>query len=64
MDDMRAMIQHALSLPEPPSHVVLIGYSYGSIIASAIGGETPEVGKALKQACDLPSSCPSSCIMP
>ena len=43
---MKAMIQHAMKLgPTPPSKVILIGYSYGSVIATAVGGEAPEVGR-------------------
>jgi alpha/beta superfamily hydrolase len=34
---------HLLGLPNPPKRLVLIGYSYGSVIASAAAGEVPEV---------------------
>lgn len=45
MDDMKAMINHSLNNlgPTPPSKIILIGYSYGSVIASAVGGETNDV---------------------
>lgn len=43
-DDMTAVCRYALSsLPDPPETLILIGYSFGSLIASAVAGEMAEV---------------------
>ena len=42
--DLGAVCQHVLTeLEEPPARLVLIGYSHGSVVASAVAGEMPEV---------------------
>lgn len=42
--DLEAVCQYVLTqLEEPPARLVLIGYSHGSVVASAVAGEMPEV---------------------
>ena len=43
-DDMRAVCEYALTQFErPPRKIIIIGYSHGSVVGSALGGEMPEV---------------------
>lgn len=42
-NDMKAACDYVLSLPEPPSRLIVIGYSYGSIVGSAVAGDMPQV---------------------
>jgi len=42
-DDMRAVCSYMMALDPPPKGVVILGYSYGSVIGSAVGGAMPEV---------------------
>lgn len=44
--DLAAVCRFALTqLEEPPGRLVLIGYSHGGILTSAVAGEMPEVRK-------------------
>jgi alpha/beta superfamily hydrolase len=41
---VEAVCRYALTqLEEPPARLVVIGYSHGSVVASAVAGEMPEV---------------------
>ena len=41
---MQAVCQYALTqLDQPPRKLLIIGYSFGSVVGSAVGGEMPEV---------------------
>ncbi len=43
-DDMKAVCEYALTkLDAPPRKLIIIGYSFGSVAGSAVGGEMPEV---------------------
>lgn len=43
-EDMRAVCEYALTrLESPPQKLLIIGYSYGSVVGSALGGEMPQV---------------------
>jgi alpha/beta superfamily hydrolase len=62
-DDMLAVCKHMLNLsPSPPTHLILIGYSYGSIIASSVGGALPEVSRPswVTPQCSSASPCRDS----
>lgn len=42
--DVEAVCRYALTqLEAPPARLVLIGYSHGSLVIAAVGGEMPEV---------------------
>lgn len=42
-NDVKAACKYLLDLPTPPKHLVLIGYSYGSIIGGSVLDDIPEV---------------------
>lgn len=43
-EDMRAVCEYALTqLESPPQKLLIIGYSHGSVVGSALGGEMPQV---------------------
>ncbi|EWM29361.1 hypothetical protein Naga_100028g26 [Nannochloropsis gaditana] len=42
--DMRAVCEYALTaLQDPPQKLLIVGYSHGSVVGAALGGEMPEV---------------------
>lgn len=43
-EDMQAVCEYALQkLESPPEKLIVIGYSFGSVVGSAVAGEMPEV---------------------